>query len=201
MHQFHVGEPEPGPCSCPEEEVLIFHQVREFRQVKLQDVGACATLDWRVQHLARDLVLHAGQSSPIRLLADSLGEQVGEDDVIEVIDDNRRGAGGLLACSNARSCIYAAIPILDRPLANRACTSVQMNAGISRQRVDDVDGARARGCPASGAAGRPGRGGRLWPPVRLKAKPVVLALLRARWPRTGSLNAFRVRLVRIREQI
>jgi hypothetical protein len=145
MHQFHVGEPEPGPCSCPEEEVLIFHQVREFRQVKLQDVGACATLDWRVQHLARDLVLHAGQSSPIRLLADSLGEQVGEDDVIEVIDDNRRGAGGLLACSNARSCIYAAIPILDCPLANRACTSVQMNAGISRQRVDDVDGARLPG--------------------------------------------------------
>ena len=97
MHQLHIGKSQPGVCGCAEEEVLVFHQVREFRWVELEDVGARPALDGHVQHLAGNLVLHAWQGNAIRLLSDCLGEQVGEDDLAEIIDNDRRRVGECIA--------------------------------------------------------------------------------------------------------
>jgi hypothetical protein len=87
VDEFDIGEPEPGMGGRAEEEALVFHEVRVFRRVELQDVGACRALDRHVGHLARDLVLHARQGGPVRLLTNGLSEQVGEHDLTEVVDD------------------------------------------------------------------------------------------------------------------
>jgi hypothetical protein len=54
-------------------------------------------LDRYVQHLTRDLVLYPGQSDPIRVLANCLGEQVSKDDLAKVIDHDWIRVGGRIA--------------------------------------------------------------------------------------------------------
>src|ERR1019366_8965088 len=89
--------PEPGMGGRTEEEMLVLDEMRKFRRVELQDVGACPPLDWHVEHLARYLVLDARQSCPIGLIANCLREQLGEDNGAEVVDLEGPGIAGLLA--------------------------------------------------------------------------------------------------------
>jgi hypothetical protein len=54
-------------------------------------------LDRYVQHLPGDFVLHPGQSDPVRMLANRLGEQVCKDDLAKVIDHDWIRVGGRIA--------------------------------------------------------------------------------------------------------
>src|ERR1700685_1896855 len=97
MHQFHIGESQPRVCGRPEEEVLVFHEVREFRWVELEDVGTRPALDWHVQHLAGDLVLHAWQGDAIRPLPNCLGKQISEYDLAKIVNNDWLGVGERIA--------------------------------------------------------------------------------------------------------
>jgi hypothetical protein len=39
INQLHFGSPEPGSGGCAEEEVLVFHKMRNFGRIQLQDVA------------------------------------------------------------------------------------------------------------------------------------------------------------------